>query len=497
MIRFQSLVILTFLFSLKISAQDKSIFETVMDGEIATDAGESRGVAWGDYDNDGDQDLYVANTGGQVNVFYQNEGNGKFTKVSELSSGGLASVVYRGDNSQGVNWVDVDNDGFLDLFVVSRGNDPSRLFRNIGGERFEMLTSGPLVEDSVSASVACWADIEGDGDLDVFLVGYRSNPNVVYENLGSMSFRWVSNSPLNSGRGEARACACGDVNGDRLPEFYVANARQPNLYFINRGNWEFERIKEGHVATDVGYSYGVSFADYDDDGDLDLFVANFDKVNALYKNDGHGNLDLIKEGNIVTETGGASKGHSWGDYDNDGDLDLYIGNGTYGPNMQNFFYLNKGDGTFSRKFGEEAVNHADTSAGVAHGDYDNDGDLDLFVANWGGSNEINKFYVNQTSGKNWIKLLLRGTDSNRFAVGSKVELSVTRNGVPYHMYRWIYPVTGYGSQNSYEVHFGLGDIRNVELISITWPSGQVNSHENLQVNRSYVVEESGEIVERD
>lgn len=256
---------------------------------------------------------------------------------------------------------------------------------------------------------------------------------------------------------------------------------------MNLGNWEFRTVEKGHLVQDVGYSYGVSWADYDDDGDLDLFLANFDKKNFLYNNDGSGRLIPVKEGPVSQQTGGASKGHSWGDYDNDGDLDLYVANGTYRPEMFNFFYLNNGDGSFVQDLSGHLTKHADTSAGMAHADFDRDGDLDIFVANWGSGDQVNRFYKNTTEGKNWVSLRLWGTKSNRFGIGAKVSLFSDKK----IQYRWMYPVTGYASQNDYELHFGLDRSTRIDSLKIEWPSGYTDIHPNPKINAHFIATEAG------
>ncbi len=468
------------------------IFVLVENGRIATDGGESRGVAWGDYDSDGDPDLYVANASGQWNALYRNDGNKNFKKIT-IASNKASEMVRHGGNSQGVNWVDYDNDQDLDLFVVSRGAEPNLLFRNDSLTSFVRITDSPLTKDSISASMACWADMDNDGDLDVFLAGY-GQPNLLFKNIGDGQFEEIETTPLTANKeGRARACGCGDADNDGLPEIYVANARKPNLYFQNLGGWQFKNVENDHLVSDIGYSYGVSWADYDEDGDLDLFVANFDKQNFLYNNDGKGNFVPVTKGNIALERGGASKGHAWGDYDNDGDLDLYIGNGTYGPDMLNFLYLNSGNGTFERDHEGVIRIHADTSAGVAHADYDRDGDLDLFVANWGSSDQINRFYENVGASGNWFTIRLSGRYSNSYGVGTKVEALISDGFENKRLFRWMYPITGYGSQNDYELHFGLGSFSKIDSLIIHWPSGKEDIHINLTSNQHWRAVENGNI----
>ncbi|MEX0313668.1 MAG: CRTAC1 family protein [Allomuricauda sp.] len=475
------------------SAKEKpnDIFVAVSEGRIATDAGLSRGVAWGDYDADGDPDLYVSNSNGQWNAIYRNNGDGTFKKMTEGGGdvGAISETVKHGGNSQGVNWVDYDNDGDLDLYVVSRGAEANFLFENMDNLGFKRITDSPLTAEEISASMACWADIEGDGDLDVVVVAGGSGTNLVFENLGNGNLSKREEHLLSSGNGRGRACACGDVNNDGLPEFYIANARIGNEYYVNKGDWSFEAIKKGHMVEDIGYSYGVSWADYDGDGDLDLFLANFDKRNFLYQNDGQGNFTTITKSIITTETGGASKGHSWGDYDNDGDLDLFVANGTYRPDMHNFLYLNKGNGEFVKDYSEIIVKHADTSAGMAHADFDRDGDLDIFVANWGSADQINRFYKNTTKGYNWMSLRLKGVNTNTFGIGSRVRLF----SADLIQTRWMYPVTGYGSQDDYELHFGLGKIPKIDSLQIIWPNNQTDVHKSIEINKHYLAHEAGDI----
>lgn len=470
------------------SMRDIGIFKLVREGRIAWDGGKSRGVAWGDYDGDGDPDLYVANSNGQWNSLFRNNSNGNFQKITAAKNEASETVIH-GGNSQGVNWVDYDNDGDLDLFVMNRGEEANFLFRNDSITTFTRITDSPLTADGISASMACWADFDKDGDLDVFFAGYN-HPNLVFRNTGAGQFEKVENTALTYNQeGRARACGCGDANNDGLPELYVGNARRSNLYFQNLGDWQFNSVENQHLVEDIGYSYGASWADYDDDGDMDLFVANFDKENFLYNNDGEGNLTPLTEGSIAIEKGGGSKGHSWGDYDNDGDLDLYIANGFYAPDMRNFLYLNSGDGSFERDLRGAFQIHADTSAGVAHADFDRDGDLDLFVANWGSSDQINRLYENTTTKANWISVRLVGDSSNRYGVGSRLEVYISDEKSVKRLNRWMYPTTGYASQNDYELHFGVGGYSKIDSLIIHWPSGFKDTHKNLQINTHWLAQE--------
>lgn len=497
----------------------EALFEVVTDGRIAQDGGASRGVAWADFDADGDVDLVVTNTADQWNALYRNILRGsssdgregasqpnlstpepRFVKLSDPDLSPWGQVASAGGRAEGASWIDYDGDGDLDLYITTRGRQSNLLFRNEGGESLERVTRGPLVESATGASMACWADVDGDGWLDVFLAGYGDAANTFYQNLGEGVFRERLDHPLHFGAGAARACAWGDPNDDGLPDLYVGNAREPNNLFWNRGAFRFEEARSaGHLIEDVGYTYGLSWADYDEDGDQDLFVANFDKENVVYRNDGTGRLEAVREGILVTERGGASKGHTWGDYDLDGDIDLFVANGTYAPDMRNFIYLNQGGGSFQRDFRGNVAIHADTSAGAAWADYDKDGDLDVFVANWGSSDQVNRLYRNtasETTGRSWIALRLRSSSPNTQGWGAKVRAHAVIDGQPRWMTRWHVPTTGYGSQNDLVVHFGLGQAETVDSLVIRWPSGRTDTHTALRARTVLTVTE-GAGVERD
>jgi hypothetical protein len=410
--------------------------------------------------------------------------------------GGVASAAGR---AEGVAWVDFDGDGDLDLHLVTRGAEPDFLFENRGVDGM-VRASESVLERVAGSSMACWADADLDGWLDVFLVAYGDDQtNTFFRNLGQGRFEELRGSPLTAGSGMGRACAWGDPDGDGLLDLYVGNAREPNQLFRNRGDFLFEPdFGAGHVVEDVGYTYGLSWADYDGDGHQDLFVANFDVRNVLYRNDGVGGLIPVQGDPLGSSGEGASKGHAWGDYDLDGDLDLFVANGTYGPDMRNFLFSNDGRGGFSRDHRGELPAHADTSAGAAWADVDRDGDLDLFVANWGSSDQVNRLYLNTTSdrtGLGWVALSLRSDSPNTHGWGAKVSAKVRIDDADRWMTRWHIPTTGYGSQNELLVHFGLGNASQIDSLIIRWPSGPVDAHEGIPAGMWFMAREAGGLEE--
>ena len=330
---------------------------------LVNEQGSSVVSTWGDYDNDGDEDVFVASNIRSVNYLYRNEGNGTFTKVQ-------AGNISEGDGYyHSASWVDVDKDGWLDLFAVdympTRFN---KLYRNNGDGTFsEIEDAGELVTSAARNIGATWADVDLDGDVDVFI------PN---------------------------------VNGVN------------NELYTNNGDGRFTRVVSGAIVNDGGNSVGSSWGDIDNDGDLDLFVTNASReANFMYKNNGNGTFERVMQAPF-TQDFGNSAGSVFGDFDLDGDLDLYV---TNDQNERKYLYLNDGQGNFVRdSIGVETAAMGNTF-GTATSDMDGDGDLDIFCATH--SNEPNFIFINnQDSSRNWVKFKLLGTNSNRSAIGATIQV---------------------------------------------------------------------------
>jgi hypothetical protein len=473
-------------------------FVSVGSRVLSANGGSSRGVAWGDFNGDGWDDLVVANAGeGERNFLYENRGDGTLELVADSPVGQVAAPT------EGVNWVDFDNDGDLDLLVVNRTEFPNELFRNDGNKGLVRVSAGDLTADRTSSTTACWADYDEDGFLDVWVVNRDGEDDALYRNRGEGGFSRLAAGPMVGRGGDGRTCAWGDVDADGDLDLYVGNflavdgeSKATNSLYLNRGDGSFEAMIGGPAVTEPGLTYGVSWVDFDADGDLDLFVSNIARSdqNALYRNDGSGGFAKVTSGPLVTDSGGPSKGHTWGDFDNDGDLDLYVANGTEGTDdILGYFYRHLGDGRFERVLESPFDTDRHISAGTAWSDYDNDGDLDIFVANWGGNEEANDFYRNQTSGASWLAIRLEGRRSNRMGIGAKLRLVVEMDGVTRTQHRWQLLNTGYGSQNAPIIHFGLGDATAAQTLEITWPSGKVDTHSNVEANRFWQAVEGSDL----
>ena len=450
-------------------------FTTITTGDIVNDGGWSLGSIWGDYDNDSDLDLFVANYFNQNNFLYSNNGDGTFIKIT------TGAIVNDGGRSSGSSWGDYDNNGDLDLFVANY--DENFLYSNNGGGTFTKIDTGVIVTDVGTSPGGSWGDYDNDGYLDLFVANYGNN--FLYWNNGNGTFTKITTGAIVNDGGFSSGSSWGDYDNDGYLDLFVTNYNENNFLYSNNGNGTFTKITTGAIVNDGGRSSGSSWGDYDNDGYLDLFVANdYQGQNFLYSNNGNGTFTRITTGAIVND-GGFSSGSSWGDYDNDGDLDLFVTNYNY-YNQNNFFYSNNGDGTFT-KIHNGIVNDGGNSKGSSWGDYDNDGDLDLFVAN--SNNQNNFLYSNNGNSNYWINIKCVGTVSNTSAIGAKVKVKTTIDGTSIWQMREISGQTGFGSQNSLNAEFGLGDATVIDSIKIEWPSGIVQVLTDVEVNQLLTITE--------
>ncbi|MGA2590243.1 MAG: FG-GAP-like repeat-containing protein [Bryobacteraceae bacterium] len=489
------------------------------------------GVAIFDYNNDGWPDIYVVNgatlpSGKKTdpsfwNRLFRNNGDGTFTDVTE--SAGVAGHGY----AMGVAAGDFDNDGFVDLFVAGLGSNT--LYRNKGDGTFEDVTDRAGLGGNRGWSVSAgWFDYDRDGRLDLFVVryvvwdpaaeiycgerkpGYRSycHPkyyqpisNLLYHNQGDGTFRDVSReSGIAAHAGKGLGVAFGDYDGDGLPDVFVANDAVPNFLFRNNGNGTFdERALQAGVAYNndgkAVSSMGVDFRDYDNDGREDIFVtALSNETYSLYRNlDFRQFTDMTYASRIGAESlPWAGWGAGMFDFNNDGFKDIFTANSHVMDNIEmttsrrsrqpNSVFLNKGDGTFEMTvLGGEALHR-----GAAFGDLDRDGRVDVVVTRLNESPLVLRNVSTNTG--HWIALDLRGTRSNRDAIGARVHI-VTAQGDQWNR---VTTAVGYASSSERTVHFGLGAAQRIDRLEVDWPSGTKQVLEGLPVDRYLsIVEPAG------
>ncbi|MDP8314635.1 MAG: FG-GAP-like repeat-containing protein [Candidatus Celaenobacter antarcticus] len=455
-----------------------NVFTRVTVGDIVNDDGYSHGSSWIDYDNDNDLDLFVANWNDQDNFLYQNNGDGTFTRITN------SVIVNDGGKSHGTTWGDYDNDGNIDVFVGNIADQNNFLYSNNGDGTFTKITEGDIVNDAGKSNNCCWGDYNNDGFIDLFIANSGSQNNCLYCNYGDGSFIKVTDGVVVNDAGQSKGCSWGDFNNDGYSDLFVTNSDNQNNYlYCNNGDGTFTKVTDGPVVNDGGDSRGGgSWGDFDNDGDLDLYVSNRLQDNFLYRNNGDGTFAKITDGDIVND-GGNSRGTSWGDYDNDGYLDLFVSN----DGGNNFLYKNNCDGTFTKITDETITNNGGVSVGCVWGDYDNDGDLDIFVSNFWGDN--NFLYSNNGNDNNWINIKCVGTLSNKLAIGTKVRVKTTLAGNPVWQMREISSLSGYSSQNSMNAMFGLADNTTIDSLIINWPSGIEQVLTNITPNQFITITE--------
>jgi hypothetical protein len=449
-------------------------------GQIVTEMISSWGSSWGDFDNDGDLDVFIVNDGS--NFLYQNNGDAIFKKI----------ILYNTDwiKSRCSSWGDYNNDGYLDLLVVSSEDTNNFLYRNNGDGNFTRILEGSVVNDGGWSASCSWGDYNNDGFLDIFIgntAKYEPN-DFLYLNNGDETFTKIKSIPIVNDNLFSRCADWIDFDNDKDLDLYVVT-NGFNLLYRNDLEGLFHKITKNEIVSDFAESNSASWGDYDNDGDLDLFVANaFGQNNNFYQNNGDGSFTKITQGSLVTD-GGNSTGSTWGDFNNDGFLDLFV---TNNDGENNYFYLNDRDGSFTKITQGDFVNDAGCSMGCSSVDFDLDGDLDLFITNR--NFEKNFFYLNNSNMKNWIEIQCTGQISNTTAIGAKVKVKANINGKDIWQMREISGNTGHDSQNSLYAHFGLDDAIIVKIIRIEWPSGITQELSNIKVNQFIKIVEPSKIL---
>jgi hypothetical protein len=480
------------------------LFKNNRDGtftDVTTKAGLARS-GWGqaccvgDYNNDGWNDLFVSYYG--QNALFRNNGNGTFTEVTKEA--GLLQSKLRWNS--GCTFLDYDKDGHLDLFV---GNYID----------FDVKTA-PLPQDAnctyKGITVACGPP------------GLEGGKNLLYHNKGDGTFEDVSERAGMWGTLGTYALSCGaaDLDETGWPNLYVANDSTSATYYVNQKDGTF---KDQAIEAGVAYSpdgkpqagMGVSLGDYNRDGLLDIVKTNFaGDTDSLYMNLGDGSFDdRTYQAGLGINTRLLGWGISFIDIDNDGWLDILVANGHVYPEVdgtqvdaayaeRKYLYRNLRNGQFEdvSLTGGSGITADVKARGFAIGDFDNDGDLDVVV---NCVNSVPQLLRCDSTKRNWIKVRLVGTKSNRTGIGARIKVTAqtgspllnAKPGSPLTQVEEVRSCNGYYSASDLRIHFGLGEAKKADVVEIRWPSGQADVLKDLDVNRLYVVQEGGKIVKAD
>ena len=469
---------------------DVSLTANVYQREIPIDAESGAwmgpGTAATDYDNDDCWlDIFVVGDGGLPNALYHNNGDGTFTDVA------TAAGVANTPRGRGCVWFDYNNDGWRDLYVTCAG--PNYLFENNGDGTFTDVTQQTGVGDEKHGTSAAVADYNHDGWLDIYIANWGRPPsllfanpapktNVLYRNRRDGTFEETTDTAGVADDGIAWGAIFFDYDGDTWADLFVANDHGPDKLYRNRGDGTFADVSEpSGIVTEINGkptgAMGLCVGDYDNDADLDLFITNYD-ADLLWRNNGDSTFT-----NVAEAVGVANEGVGWYasfiDYDNDGYSDLYVVNGDVDNSQKtnrNRLYHNNQNGQFVDRADALNVSVDVVGRGATAGDFDNDGDVDFYIVN----NTGNTLLQNDVNPDNrHIKIRLRGTESNRDGVGTRVAVAIGNH----IQTQELICGTGFLGSDSPELQFGLPSDYQIGSVTLTWPSGIVETYQlNFQAD---------------
>jgi hypothetical protein len=449
-------------------------------------------LAWGDYDNDGDPDLYLTIDG--TNRLFRNEGpTGMGGEMVWTDVTALTGVGHTGW-SVGTAFGDLDNDGDLDLYMVTFNTGPDLLYRNNGpigpdGEHtFTDVATMAGISDLSSSRGMTLLDYDRDGLLDIYVNAI--GPDLLYYNLGGLTFTNVAGTLGVGTEGQGVGAVATDFdNNGRIDLFTGNRSSLPNrLYRNNSGALSDVTAAAGINATGLGM--GVLAFDHDNDLDLDLYWTAWPGIeapvaNAFYENLGNSTFLNVAGTNGTGDVTGWGISVNAGDIDNDGFEDFAVSNGFSPESSANVLFHNLGDGTFANATLALQGGAFFDGRGVAFADFDVDGDLDLAIT--GGPGASTRLWRNDTvNGHHWLTLALEGSASNRSAIGARIEVETDLRTVV----KEVSGGAGRGSQNDLPVEFGLGAATMVKEVRIRWPNGYKDVLVDVAMDQKLTVVES-------
>lgn len=438
------------------------------------------GVSFVDFNSDGWDDLTFASQAGDSLYFYLNE-NGAFHKIP--------SLVDNVEEAKQILWVDIDNDGDLDLYV-SAFNGINRLYRNKGNLELQDITesSGLLLEADATHGV-CFGDVDNDGLLDLYVSNYfgvLGHTNLIYRNLGNGVFQdYTLYSGVGAGDNPTLVSSFIDYNNDGLQDIYVCSDKYeyPNLLYKNLGGWRFKEVSAETGTNCYMDAMNIGYADFDRDADFDIYITNTVLGgNKLLQNNSNNHYADIAD-SLELDIHNVGWAANFVDIDNDQDLDLYICHNRTTLDDHNRLYFNKGDGSFFEGFLDGMDGDTLESYSSAVGDFNNDGFPDIAINNAGVSNF--QLLENENDTGNFINIKFKGNQSNLYGKGN--HLTLDADGI--RQVAYVLCGTGYKTQNSNIVHFGLGSNAKIDSLKVKWLSGIVDRFYNISVNQTLAVNE--------
>lgn len=469
--RFHPLFGFTVFLLIQCISANGQVFSIRTDVPMYEEGNTSWASSWGDYDNDNDLDLYVSNYYNQ-NFLYRNDGDGIFTKIT------TGTLVLSAVGHWSSTWVDYDNDKDLDLYVINSYTDNNELLRNNGNGTFTSISSVITNTSNGLGNNAAWADTDRDGDLDLFIangsnsdVNTRNKNNSFYINNGDGTFTQNTTSIIASDGGFSQYGSFADYDNDGDPDLIVINTFQDNFFYENNGVGSFTKVFDKPFLSTGEQPLTACWGDLNNDGHTDLIIGSY-ADSRIYFNNGN---KTFRVGTFPNLSGNAT-GVSLGDFNNDGFVDvLFIRTG-----QNSLYYLNNGDETFSNtNAGDLTSAPLDYTNTGAVADYDNDGDLDVYINN---DNSTNLLFENQEVTNHWIGFRLIGRQSNWQGIGAKVMIKVNNRWQT----REISTPTSYRTQSSILAHFGIGSASCIEQMRVIWPSGKIQHINTIRRRNVYL-----------
>ncbi len=497
--------------------KDFPAFQDIAMSIGAASNGLSGSTSIDDFNNDGYLDIFATSYGMEDNVtLLLNDKKGAFTDVTEAA--GLKGIVSGLNTMQ----VDYNNDGNLDLFILrgawlgNASSHPNSLLKNMGDGTFNDVTRSSGMLSYHPTQTATWFDFNNDGNIDVFIGNENNNtkdnhPCELYQNNGDGTFTEVAASHgLGNIKEFVKGVTAGDIDNDGWTDLYISNLNGGNLLFKN-DNGNFTNITTTAGVAEPNYSFPCWFWDVNNDGFQDIFVSGYDLKNMrhvakeyvlglegkeataekprLYINNGDGTFKESSKRYGIDKVMFAM-GSNYGDLDNDGFLDFYIGTGTpeFNSIVPNRMFKNENGENFSEVTSVGNFGHIQKGHGVAFADIDRDGDQDIYAVMGGaydGDTFTNVLFENPISKNNWIVIELKGTNSNRSAIGARIAITLD-NGTT--LYRTVSSGGSFGA-SSLQQEVGLGLTKQIKQITIQWPGNGVQVFTDINVNKKIKIKE--------